>query len=258
MFENTKGIDNMHLGRIFGIDVSAHWSLFLILVYFAVAGVFGPPLVSFLIALILFFIVLLHEFGHSLMGKAVGFKADKINLNFLGGIAFIDNEKKPENIKWWKEFLCIAAGPAVNVAIFILMFFVGPLLGYYNIADLRNGETDSEVIANIGLGAYVFYYVHLLNLILLIFNMIPAYPLDGGQILHSLFWGTLRLFKVKRARALSGMACSILGLIAAAFLLVFGIMNTAFIMAFIAIFIGFVAIVSFDKFKEDYNNRVYV
>lgn len=248
----------MKIAKILGIEVSLHWSFLLILGWFTFASVFGPPLISLIIALILFGIILLHEFGHALMGKLVGYKADKININMLGGIAFVDSEEKQSNLKWWKEFLVIFFGPLVNILILIFMPIIGTFLEYNNAEifyKILQGPTpDYNMINVFGTTEYIFHYVFFLNLILLVFNMLPIYPLDGGQILHSLFWGILKLFGIKRARSVSGYLCSILGLFGAASLFIFGIMNGAIIIALIAMFIGFYSLASNIKYSEDYKN----
>lgn len=245
----------MKLGKFFGIDVTVHWSILIALAWFSLRGFFGPPLISVIITMILFAIVLMHEFGHALMAKAVGYRADKINLNVMGGIAFVDDEKKPENIKWWKVFFMIAAGPAVNVVIAIVMTVLGPILGFDDLRGFMGGTADRTTLATYGVVAHIWYFVYLINMSLLIFNMIPSYPLDGGQLLHSMLWGFLKLIRVKRAQSVSGMACSALGLFLALLLLALGVIMVDFVLLFIAIFLSLVALASFVKFKEEYNGK---
>jgi len=139
--------------------------------------------------LCLFLIVLLHEFGHSLACRQVGGHADHIVLWPLGGVAYVDPPPRPGATLW-----SIAAGPLVNVALIPVLMGLGYLsrsLGWStSMPDLHN------LLHN------VFY----IDLALLAFNILPIYPLDGGQILRALLW-----FPLGRARSLQ--VATILGLI---------------------------------------------
>jgi Zn-dependent protease len=119
----------------------------------------------------LFLIVLIHEFGHQLACRSVGGQTHDIILWFLGGVAYVSPPQRPGAQLW-----SIAAGPLVNVAlipVFSLMAFASSHLGWnYTYPDA------DELIHN----------VWRINIALLIFNMMPVYPLDGGQILRSLLW----------------------------------------------------------------------
>jgi Zn-dependent protease/predicted RNA-binding Zn-ribbon protein involved in translation (DUF1610 family) len=140
----------------------------------------------------LFLIVLLHEFGHSLACRSVGGKADRIVLWPLGGVAFVDPPPRPGPTLW-----SIAAGPAVNVMlapILIGLWLFASSAGWA--ASMPNGYTFIKDLRDI-------------NLVLLIFNMFPIYPLDGGQILQSLLW-----FVLGRARSL--MVSAVIGFAGAA------------------------------------------
>ena len=140
----------------------------------------------------LFLIVLLHEFGHSLACRSVGGKADRIVLWPLGGVAFVDPPPRPGPTLW-----SIVAGPAVNIMlapIFIGLFLVASSSGW-------DGARHD---------AYTFIKdVCEINIVLLLFNLLPIYPLDGGQILQSLLW-----FVLGRARSL--MVTTVIGFIGAA------------------------------------------
>jgi Zn-dependent protease len=144
--------------------------------------------------LALFLIVLLHEFGHSLACRQVGGRANQIVLWPLGGVAYVDPPPRPGATLW-----SIAAGPLVNVALVPILWILAH--------SSRSLPTMPDVYA---LLLSVFY----INLVLLIFNMLPIYPLDGGQILRSLLW-----FVIGRARSL--MVATVLGLIGAAGFIVF-------------------------------------
>jgi Zn-dependent protease len=149
--------------------------------------------------LALFFIVTLHEFGHALACRQVGGTANKIVLWPLGGVAYVDPPPRPAATLW-----SIAAGPLVNVV----------LLGLSYALTIWLGHSGWRLTAP---HAYKFFEaIFFMNLGLLIFNLLPIYPLDGGQILRSLLWfvlGRARSLKVVAALGLVGA----LGLIVAAF-----------------------------------------
>jgi Zn-dependent protease len=147
----------------------------------------------------LFLIVLLHEFGHSLACRSVGGKADRIVLWPLGGIAFVDPPPRPGPTLW-----SIAAGPAVNVMLTPI------LIGLWLIASSSGWKASTPDV-------YTFITsICVLNIWLLIFNMLPIYPLDGGQILQSLLW-----FVLGRARSL--LVTTIIGFVAAPVLVLVGV-----------------------------------
>ena len=185
--------DSVRLFSFAGIDVFLHWSWFLVAVYEiqSRSGRHSSILWNVLEYLALFLIVLLHEFGHALACRQVGGRADRIVLWPLGGVAYVDPPPRPGATLW-----SIAAGPLVNVALMPILAVV-VLLG-----DAANLSATNPDFARL-LGRIVR-----INELLLIFNILPIYPLDGGQILRSLLW-----FVVGRARSL--MAAAVLGLLGA-------------------------------------------
>ena len=182
---------SFRLFRFAGIDVYLHWSWFLVafLAYQMRRGHYESPLWNILEYLALFVIVLLHEFGHSLACRQVGGQANQIILWPLGGVAYVSPPQRPGAMLW-----SIAAGPLVNVVlmpVFVMLVFLGGSLGWV--------DTRTDLYEFVVSLAYI-------NGGLLFFNLLPVYPLDGGQILRSLLW-----FMLGRARSL--MAASIVGLV---------------------------------------------
>ena len=180
----------MRLFRLFGITVFVHWSWLLAFAYYVQMRMrFYPSLIwNTLVCLTVFGIVLIHEFGHALATRSVKGSADTIMLWPLGGVAYVDPPHRPGAVLW-----AIFAGPLVNI-------ILAPLL--------RLAAVYVEQVApHTALSMYV-WEVFVANLGLLIFNMLPIYPLDGGQILHSLLW-----FVVGYARALR--VVSVLGFVGA-------------------------------------------
>ena len=153
----------MKLGRIFGINVSVHWSFLIALTWFTAGEVFGPTSISFIVTTLVFGIILLHEFGHSLTAKYLGHKAEHININLLGGIALIDDENKVSNIKWWKSFFISSAGPAINIVIAFVMSLTAIFLGFDNFevfTSTKGKVADLELAHAIGSAEYIFYIVY--------------------------------------------------------------------------------------------------
>jgi Zn-dependent protease len=182
---------SIRLFNLAGITVFLHWSWFIAAVFlFGRSGTHYSSLFwNFLEYLSLFLIVLMHEFGHSLACRSVGGHADQIVLWPLGGVAYVDPPQRPGAMLW-----SIAAGPMVNVML------VPVLLGLSFASDYFGWDQSLPNLATL-IGA-----VSTINIGLLIFNMLPIYPLDGGQIFRSLLW-----FVFGRARSL--FIASIVGMI---------------------------------------------
>ena len=166
------------LFRFKGIQVSLHWSWLLVAVFQINRHRGRYDSISWAIAeyVSLFLIVLLHEFGHALATRQVGGKSENILLWPFGGIAFINAPPRPGAFLW-----AIAAGPLVNVAL-VPVFW---LLNHYVPAG-----------AGSNLAGYL-ETMQWINIGLLVFNLLPIFPMDGGQILQSLLW-----FKLGYAKAL--------------------------------------------------------
>jgi Zn-dependent protease len=192
MFRANQG--SFRLFRLKGIDVYLNWTWFLVAVFEIQArrGQYTSVIWNVLEYLALFAIVLTHEFGHALACRSVGGTADKIMLWPLGGVAYVNPPQRPGATLW-----SIVAGPLVNVALYPM--FALALSG----ATALHWDTSSP-------DAYqLLASVSWINSVLLIFNILPIYPLDGGQILRSLLW-----FPLGRARSL--MVASVLGFVGVA------------------------------------------
>src|SRR5271165_5491867 len=188
---NSLRQGTIHLFRFAGIDVLLHWSWFFVAAYEISrrTTAYSSPAWKVLEYLALFLIVMVHEFGHALACRQVGGTANQIVLWPLGGVAYVAPPPRPGATLW-----SIAAGPLVNVVLLPMLWVL---------AVLSRSIGWAEAMPN----AYALLEaVRLINLVLLIFNMLPIYPLDGGQILRSLLW-----FVLGRARSL--MVATILGLV---------------------------------------------
>lgn len=193
---------SIRLFKFSGIQVYLHFSWFIIAIYEFTQRInaYEKPIWSAYEYLAVFAIVLLHEFGHALACRQTGGSADQIVLWPLGGIAFVNPPRRPGAVLW-----SIAAGPLVNVALVpvlsIALALVQPGVGQ-EIPDSYRWLVN----------------VWWINLVLLIFNILPVYPLDGGQILQALLW-----FPLGEIRSLQ--IASVIGLIGAILLAAWALLS---------------------------------
>ena len=197
-----------------GIDVYVHWAWFLAFWYLASRpNQYSNYGWNALEILSLFFIVLIHEFGHQLACRQVGGKTHDIVLWPLGGVAYVSPPQRPGAQLW-----SIAAGPLVNVLLI-------PILAAIWSASFHLGWPHSHP------NAYeLIHNVWVINLVLLVFNLMPVYPLDGGQILRSLLWFVL-------GRANSLLVASVIGFIGVAGLIGIAIFQQSIWLGIMAAFI---------------------
>ncbi len=182
------------LFRFAGIQVYLHFSWFIVAAYQLTSRSqsYTSPVWALYEYIALFAMVLMHEFGHALACRQTGGIADRIILWPLGGIAFVNPPRRPGAMLW-----SIAAGPLVNVALVPVLeaaFWFARHAGWY--FDAPNAFQLIRII-------------RYMNLALLIFNMLPVYPLDGGQIFRSLLWfplGEIRSLQIASAVGLAGGA----------------------------------------------------
>jgi Zn-dependent protease len=173
---------SIHLFRFSGIDVFLHWSWFLVALLEIQRRSTGYSSITWNILeyLALFVIVMLHEFGHALACRQVGGRANRIVLWPLGGVAYVDPPPRPGATLW-----SIAAGPLVNIALLPILV---PL--YYWLGSFAAASTVPDL-------ARLVHAILWIDIWLFVFNILPIYPLDGGQILRALLW-----FPLGRGRSL--------------------------------------------------------
>src|ERR1043166_758381 len=161
------------LFRVFGIQVYLHFTWFIVaaLQVTRFGRRYHSPLWGLFEYLALFAIVLLHEFGHALACRQTGGRADRIVLWPLGGVAFVKPPPRPGAYLWG-----LAAGPLVNAVLF----------PFFTIAAFVAVHSNWRAI-DPDLFRFVFS-LSFINGFLLFFNLLPIYPLDGGQILRGLLW----------------------------------------------------------------------
>jgi Zn-dependent protease len=163
------------IGSLFGIPLFLDPSWFFILAFVTIINAknldptFGSSWAwsgGFVMALLLFGSVVLHELGHSLAARSQGIKVNSITLFLFGGVASIDRESKTPG----EAFQVAIAGPAVSVTLFGLFYAL------------------SQALPPSSLGQNIVSGLAHINLVLALFNLIPGLPLDGGQVLKAAVW----------------------------------------------------------------------
>ena len=225
--DNPGGLYNLFFGSVSlgiwsGIHVRVHSSLILLsLVKILFVDVrrgetFRDALIS---TLLLFGIILLHEFGHCFAARRVGGDAHEILLWPLGGLAYADAPMRP-----WPRFVTTAGGPLVNVVICLVTGLallamsrgqftlpMNPLIpfggGYgFNYASI-------ELIYSSTL-AYYLFWIYVTSWSLLFFNLLPIYPLDGGSMLQEILWPKMGFYRSMEIACKIGMGgATLMGLL---------------------------------------------
>ena len=222
---------SIKIAKVFGIPVFIHWSfglLFIWIAYLTMINGLGMKFFLWYSALFIgiFVCVVLHEFGHALTARRYGVKTRDIILSPIGGIARL--ERLPE--KPWHEFLVAIAGPLVNVFIFLSLLLINFAFG---ISDLQLAPDFKLLMEDLLQGsflAFMFTLLIVLNLFLAIFNLVPAFPMDGGRILRSLL--SIPMGRVKATRIASFIAQGL-----ALLTIFYALSNGLFILALICVFV---------------------
>ncbi len=165
---------SLNIGKIAGTVIRIHLTflLFLAWIFAASYAVSGAATAwnTLLFIVLLFLCVLLHEFGHIFTARYFGVSTPYVTLLPIGGVAQL--ERIPE--KPWEEFLVAIAGPLVNVAITLLLVYIAG----------ANLQPDAAALANMKVS--MIDRLAIVNLFLALFNLIPAFPMDGGRVLRAL------------------------------------------------------------------------
>jgi len=183
------GGGSLQLARVFGIriGVDVSWFFVLFLIIYSMTGYYedvAPNSNAFLLAtvsaLLFFLSILLHELGHALVAIRAGIPISGIDLWMFGGVAKMERDTDSPGV----EFRVAVAGPLVTLAIAVLCYAGAVLLGGGGDAEdavtFQTGTAD-EAVAVLG-------YLCFINVTLLLFNLIPGFPLDGGRIARAIAW----------------------------------------------------------------------
>src|SRR3954449_2962726 len=187
------------IGRIAGTAIKVHVTFLLILGWWALMGYSeggpGAALTSALALLALFACILLHEFGHILMARRFGVRTPDVILLPIGGVARL--ERIPDEAR--QELLIALAGPAVTLAIAAVLSLLVRVQG--NQAALLTFNENQPFLP----------WLASANIWLLLFNLIPAFPMDGGRVLRALLASRLGLLRGTRIAASLGQSLAVVG-----------------------------------------------
>ncbi|WP_424830767.1 site-2 protease family protein [Ruegeria sp.] len=185
------------LGRLLGSELRVHVTFFLLLAWVGFAayssGGWPAAIDNILFVLALFACVVAHEFGHALMARRYGIKTPDITLLPIGGLARL--ERMPEHPM--QEVWVALAGPAVNIAIWVILVIFGAGVPWETLTRI---DTPGPGLLN--RLAYV-------NLLLAVFNMIPAFPMDGGRVFRALLCLKMDRVKATRIAAIGGQIVAV-------------------------------------------------
>ncbi len=198
------------IGRIVGIDIYLHFTFYLLFGFIIFSSVFsgGSMLSKTLLLTSVFSFVVLHELGHSLMARRFGIDTKEIVLYPIGGVAkILGQPKKP-----LEEVLIALAGPAVNIFLALVFFLLTTSISFpYRIADFLSTMLS-------------------LNLGLALFNLLPAFPMDGGRVIRAV------LSYFKSPLEATKIAATIGKFFAGAFVL-WGLYSSYYVLVFIGFFL---------------------
>ena len=217
---------DIYLGKVAGIPFRLHWSWFLavfLIAWTLAAGFFPQTLPEYggdgavywglglLAALGLFVSVLLHELGHAFVARRFGVPVRGIRLFVFGGVAELGSEpKKPSH-----EILITLGGPAVTLLLIVLysvglsLMVAGGAIGWEATDGVLRLQGGTPLAAG---AAGLLYYLGMINTAVLIFNLVPAFPLDGGRVLRGIVWAVTGNY-LTSTRIAGGVGCGSLGII---------------------------------------------
>jgi Zn-dependent protease len=184
------GGGSLQLGRVFGIRIGVDWSWFIVLflIIWQLTDYYEdviPGSNAFLLAIVsafaFFLSILLHELGHALVAVRNGIPIEGIDLWLFGGVAKLGRDTDSPGV----EFRVAIAGPLVTLAITVVCFGLGVAIS--NMDQVLDSSRFDEAGVQ-GAATAVLGYLATINLIVLVFNLIPGFPLDGGRIARAIAW----------------------------------------------------------------------
>jgi Zn-dependent protease len=230
---------SLKIFTLFKIPVYVHWTFSLLIFYIIYSGYSDGQdkdmiVREVLFTLCLFTCVVLHEFGHALMARKYGIQTEDIVLLPLGGMARLHKmSDKP-----WHEFWIALAGPAVNVVIAVVLFL------YFQLTE-STGFFEEYSFSYVMTQLDPFWKaVMVINIVMVVFNMIPAFPMDGGRVLRA-------LISLKLNRAKATLIATRFGQLIAAFFFLFGFWNEEYTLGFIGLFIAYAGQSEYKSVKVD-------
>ncbi|CAB4242610.1 Zinc metalloprotease [Methylacidimicrobium sp. AP8] len=187
------------IGVVRGIGIYVHITLLLLVLWvaagaYAATGEFSDVIFSVLSLIPLFAIIVLHELGHALTAQRFGIQTRNITLYPIGGIARL--ERMPEDP--WQEFLVALAGPAVNLVLAAVLYVILLIVG--NVESWTNLHW---------IGGNLLLNLFWINVVLAGFNLLPAFPMDGGRVLRALLASRMDAVRATQIAAAVGQGMAI-------------------------------------------------
>jgi Zn-dependent protease/CBS domain-containing protein len=210
------GGSSWSLGRILGIEVRVHatWLLTFGLITWGLAGGYfrfvtgAPLLLGAISALLLFGSVLVHELSHSLVAQARGMRVRDITLFIFGGVSNLGGQPRTARDEFWMA----AAGPLTSFALAAVFWVAAQAVGGTPLAAFFGSP---RALRTVSPQAAVLGYLAVVNLGLGVFNLLPAFPLDGGRVFRSVLWGVTKRYT--RATAVASLVGQVFGFLLAGF-----------------------------------------
>ena len=213
---------SLKVGRLAGIEIYVHFTFFILLLWFvsnerSQGQSWGDVWLATAILLGAFFCVVLHELGHALTARQFGIKTRDIVILPIGGVARL--ERMPRIA--WQELVVAIAGPIVSAGIAILIGIV---------FAIQNVPLNSALEGTVGTINQFWANLLALNVILVLFNLIPAFPMDGGRVFRSLLAMGIGRLQATKVASFVGQTISLL-------FLFYGIATSQWLLAFVGAFI---------------------
>ena len=231
---------SVRIGRWFDVEVRVHMLFFVFMAYQIITA--SDLLFEVTLWTMLFGTVLIHEYGHCFGARSVGGSAHNILMWPLGGLAFASAPMRA-----WPQFVTVACGPLVNV-VFCIVSAATLITSTQSFALVTWNPFDPFFWNPDYWQSYVHVFYRI-NYLLLLFNLLPVYPLDGGQLFQTMMWPFIGLQKSMR------LACQV-GIGGAVVFGIYGIQNQRFMLVGIALFAGFTSyqrlkMLRFGMIQED-------
>ena len=194
--ETTNTGWSVRIATVSGIPIRLHFTFILLLAFIGVSGWgrTGLAQVGFLLGV--FTCVVLHELGHSLVAQRYGYTVRDIVLYPIGGVASIDQTPRPRHELW-----IAIAGPAVNVVIAFLIALYMQFFTPDSVFERLQALMQSSKSVNLSTGYWILLFTS--NIMLVLFNMLPAFPMDGGRVLRAIL--AIKIGRTKATRIAAGV-----------------------------------------------------
>ena len=205
---------SFRIATVAGIPIRIHFTFMLFLAWVGISGGSNGGYTWTIFVIAIFFCVLLHELGHALVAQRLGVTTRDITLYPIGGVAMLDSRPKPK-----QELLISLAGPAVNLVL-ALILLIAILVQHGGLPAITGGLQHTSMLEALMVA----------NLTLAIFNMIPAFPMDGGRVLRAALG--LKMTEAKSTQIAGGIGQGL-----AIMLGIVGLFTQGYILMLIAFFV---------------------